>query len=34
MHEAFKVGEPDKNEESRKVVKPNFTTDFREAAVS
>ena len=32
-HEAVKVGEPDKNMESRKVVKPKFTTDFLEAVV-
>ena len=32
-HEAVKVGELDKNVESRKVVKPKFTTDFPEAVV-
>ena len=32
-HEAVKVGEQDKNVESRKVVKPKFTRDFPEAVV-
>ena len=31
--EAVKVGEQDKNVESRKVVKPKFTTDFPEYVV-
>ena len=31
--EAVKVGDLDKNVESRPVVKPNFTTDFPEAVV-
>ena len=32
-HEVVKVGELDKNMESMKVVKPNFTTDFSEAVI-
>ena len=32
-HEAVKIGELDKNVESRKVVQPKFTTDCPEAVV-
>ena len=32
-HEAVKVGDSEKNMESRPVVKPNFTTDLLEAVV-